>query len=239
MANHSNINKSNSAKPTQQSTKVGSAVAAKVDNQTALEFSRLLQQRSEGEHSLIQKKEIDASVDEGVANAEARQLSADNASKVPDMFFQSGHNHARSSIQEATEDGPKAIGGTSAGMPTSEVSTPVAMQSEQSRPVVIDQIVETVYRDWQSQQASMTGQKWSFQINTGTNVTSELEIELTSSGEWQLRISDDSKSGAANSDGDGEDQLAQSWDHRQFCIELEACLRKNRPEISFSASGPS
>ncbi len=234
--NNPNVSKPISAKPTPPTSKISPAGIAKVDERTATEFSNLMQRRSESEHSLVREREITASVDEGRVNSEAGRRAVEPTSQAPDMFFRSGHQYGHGAIEEATDDAPNAISGSSVSTATAAISTPVVMQSEQARPAAIDQIVETVYRDWQSQQASMMGQKWSFQLSTGANVTSELEIELTSSGEWQLRISEDSKSGAASSDEQDGEELTQDWDHRQFCMELEACLRENRPDINFTAS---
>jgi len=236
MSSNNNVNKSNSAKPTTQTSKVNPAGIAKIDERTATEFSNLLQRRGESEHGQLRDREISASVDEGRENAGiGRQGSV--PMQAPDMFFQSSQLAHRPPIQEATDDAPKAATGSSSGTATAAAPAPVDVQSEQARPIAIDQIVETVYRDWQSQQASATGQKWSFQLSTGANVTSEMEIELTSSGEWRIRITDESKSEASTTDQqDGEEQLIQNWDHKQFCLELEACLREKRPDINFSAA---
>jgi len=224
----------NKPSPVNSTNKVVHPAALKVDERTALDFSELLQRRSENEKGMERDREMIASTDKGRVKTQKDKQSVQQVNSSPNLFFQA-HSHQRNNIIEDVEKpdtqsmGSQTINAASSG----NVAT-VNIQDMHTRPAV-ERVVETVYRDWQSHQAAQAGQKWAIQLSTGGNTTSQLEIEYTASGEWLIRISDDSKSNGFDiTQQDIEESMDNAWDHQQFCLELEACLKENRPDLSVS-----
>lgn len=240
MANNGpKLNKSIPPKNVASTDKVVHPSAAKVDDRSAMEFSELLNRRGQQDAVFEREREIHASLTEsenkGSIAAERNRGAAQSVSGSPNLFFQTHAHHGHSIIEETSFEKPQASGGATNQAGATGMPSVVSVQGESSRPAV-EQIVEAVYRNWQSQESLAGGQRWAVQLSTGNNTTSELEIEYTATGEWRLKISDEAKSGSTTANEEGlEESIAQNWDHQQFCIELEACLKESRPDINFSS----
>lgn len=232
------LNKSTLPKSNASTNRALSPSASKVDDRSAAEFSELLKRRGGQEAGFENKREIQASLDKshdnGRVQAQLDKAAAVSTNSVPSVFFQEFDPGRHNIIEDNTHDKSPITGGLppSSGM----VDMPAVFVQKGNLHPAVEQVLEAVFRNWRTQLASAGGQHWSIQLTTGADTTSELAIEYTATGEWRLKISGEAKSsGSDASEDDSEAALSEEWDHRQFCIELEACLKENRPDINFSA----
>ena len=167
--NHPKIGKPTPSKAANAATNISHPSALKVDERTAMEFSQLLQRRSDNEKGMLQERELQASDQQGRTQAQLNSASVQPTNSAPDMFFQSQATQRHNIIEEPELQNTQVV-----DIEINQGQAPASMgainvQDTHTRPA-IEQIVETIYRDWQSQQASTGTQQWSMQLNTATSL---------------------------------------------------------------------